>query len=440
MHLTGENVLVVLTTAPTGLGHIRVMDAIKDGLAPGVANVEIGVENMDANKIHALGSRIPLLIKITEFYQKNPIAERIVTSFYVSNLKRKKDEIVSEFASVAAEFPDRHAWVIISTHFALAYSILAAKKDLEENFGLTIFVCVVMSDDSPQRVWAVDGADLIFAPSEKTREGIIGHGIEKDKVKVVSYPISPRFTQKLSNEEFKKVSEQADPNSKVPLQISVPISGAAVQLPFYESLIKELTNGLFEFTVVGLSSGYTLGFFQRILALPRVQTSIGSTSVQTVKLYESIFYQPKRPLVEITKPSEQTFKALISPNQRGGVILLLTDPIGRQEYDNLEFLIRHKLIPDDNQQKRLEDILIGNNITEAELSQFHYDASHFRALRLPSDPVRASLFIKKLREKGILASMLSYIAEPKPELTSDGVKQIWEEINTYLENYNKENH
>ncbi|HEX6976829.1 MAG TPA: hypothetical protein VF185_00525 [Patescibacteria group bacterium] len=432
-----ESTLILFTAAPTGLGHIRVMDALKDGLYPGAKYETVGLGNVNAGKIHSLGSRIPFLTKLTEFYQTNPLAERFVSKFYLDYLKRQKGETLSYLSDVAKKHPDSKFWVVISTHYALAFSILSVKKEVKEKFGVDIMLCVVVTDDSPQRVWAVKGADIIFAPSTKTRDGLVKLGVDPAVVKVISFPVSPRLAQHLSNDELQGVIEQLDPEGSYPMQIEIPVSGAAVQLPYLETIIKTLAPEAFQFTVIGLSSSYTVGFFERITKLPHVQTSIGTTSKQTVELYESLFYQPIRPAVEITKPSEQTFKAILKPRERGGVILLLTAPVGRQEYDNLNFLQRHRLMPNKEEQKILEEVTNGRKLTDEEGAKLHYMASHWRAIQLPNDPLKAASFIKGLRKQRILASMLSYVSETSDELTSDGVKMIWDEINRRIASFNK---
>ncbi len=430
-----ESTLILFTAAPTGLGHIRVMDALKDGLYPGVKYETVGLGNVNAGKIHSLGSRIPFLTKITEFYQTNPLAEAVVSKFYLDYLRRQKKETLGYLTEVAQKHPENKFWVVISTHYALAFSILSVEKEVKEKFGVDIMLCVVVTDDSPQRVWAVKGADIIFVPSEKTRDGLIKLGIEPDRLKIVSFPVSPRLAQNLNNQELQGVIEQLDPIGSTPMQIEIPVSGAAVQLPYLETVIKTLAPGNFQFTVIGLSSPYTFGFFEKITKLPHVQTSIGTTNAQTVQLYESLFYQPIRPAVEITKPSEQAFKAILKPRERGGVILLLTQPVGRQEYDNLNFLQRHRLMPSKEEERILEEVVHGKELTSEEGAKLHYMASHWRAIQLPSDSLKTADFIKGLRSQRILASMLSYVPETSDELTSDGVKMIWDEINKKLAIY-----
>ena len=174
-------------------------------------------------------------------------------------------------------------------------------------------------------------------------------------------------------------------------------------------------------------------FFGKLRNNPNVQLAIGANAKQTVNYYESLFYQPFRPGVEITKPSEQAFKSILKPTERGGVILLLTNPVGRQEKDNLNFLLRHDLVPDQKHQEKLFSILLTNHIlTNNELSYWTYRASHWRGIRLPNDPADAARYIINLKKSGILLSMLSYVSHKKKELTSDGVKQIWQEIDAFL--------
>jgi hypothetical protein len=192
------------------------------------------------------------------------------------------------------------------------------------------------------------------------------------------------------------------------------------------AFIENLRDEKFIFTVVGGESIYTQDFFNKLRSYPKVQLMIGTNAKETVNYYESLFYQTIRPAVEITKPSEQIFKAILKPYQRGGVILLLTEPVGRQEKDNLSFLVRHDLLPDDKMQNELESLLLtsSNQLPTTYL----YRASHWRAIKLPKDPVKAALFTKRLKESGILLSMLSYVSESRAELTSNGVKQIWDTI------------
>ncbi len=429
--LKSDDNLLIFTTSPTGLGHLRVMDALIDGLPIGIRYEEIGIENIRANKIHALGSRIPILTKVTEFYQTNPIAEFIATIAIKNYIKSHSSEVVREFATLKAKYPDKKEYLVVSTHFNLAHAISFAKKELEEKLKIKIYLFVIVTDDSPQRIWAVKNADLIFTPSNSTRDKINNY-LRKKTARTISYPVSPRLAQELPQEEVDIFMTSVSPANTIPLQIVVPISGAAVQIDYLYNVIKELSLSNFQFTVIGQETPYTQNFFQKISRVAHVQSSIGFSARQTVTLYESIFYQPIRPAIEITKPSEQAFKILLNPKDRGGVIELLTYPIGRQEYDNLKFFIRHRLIPNDEEQRILEKHLVTQDLPYSLRNEILYKASHWRGIRLPSNPNKASEFIKALKKVGILSAMMSFVAEEKEELTQHGVAQVWSAIGEYF--------
>lgn len=417
-----KNTLFIFTTSPAGLGHIRVMDAIKEGRPTGITSIDIGITDIRANRIHDVGSRIKAFVKLTEFYQTNPIAERIVTAIYTQYLRRHTARITDRFTQIAKDYPLQKKWVVISTHFALAHSISAAKEILEKNLGIKIYLCVVVTDDSPQRVWRVVNSDITFVASIETRSKLASFfpKAKQDSVKVISFPISERLIQNLTLQEFQFIVDQLNPTKSTGTQIEIPISGAAVQLDFFSKFIENLCRENFEFTVIGQKSILTDNFFDGIRKLPRVQVSIGADSWQTVNFYESVFYQPKRPAIEITKPSEQAFKAILTPRQRGGVILLLTEAIGRQEYDNLEYLRRNGLMPNREQQKAL--------FFENDLAKWVEIAKTWRAIQIPNDPIKAAGFVRKLKASGIFYAMLSFTSKMNPGLSMNGVSEIWSEI------------
>ncbi|MCX8009225.1 MAG: hypothetical protein N3A54_06040, partial [Patescibacteria group bacterium] len=147
---------------------------------------------------------------------------------------------------------------------------------------------------------------------------------------------------------------------------------------------------------------------------------------QVVELYEEA-YQETVLLAEITKPSEQAFKAIISPHKRGGAILFFTEPVGRQEYDNLAFLRRHNLIPTEEENKKLYDVL---KIHKQQLPpEWSEQLSHWRALQLPNDPLQAATFIARLHQTAGFTSMIQCdIPKTSPELADTGTHQFWQTV------------
>jgi len=129
--------------------------------------------------------------------------------------------------------------------------------------------------------------------------------------------------------------------------------------------------------------------------------------------------------LEITKPSEQTYKALFTPKQTGGAILLLSHPIGKQEEDNLEFLRRNQLIPDDKQQELLINIA---SLNSTQISSLKKEAKKWRALILPDHSYQSAQYIINLKKYDVFQAMLAYKHSNKPEISDKGVQMFWESI------------
>lgn len=432
--LGSPETLIIFTTSPTGLGHIRVANALAEGLQPGVNHITIGLSDVNAGKIHALGSRIPFFQGLTEYVQNNRLPESIVTGLYAKYFSAHTTALINELEKARREHPEKKTYVIVSTHFSLAYPVAAIKESFQKRTGIRIINVLIVTDDSPQQIWAVDRADIIFVPSHSTAKTIKEYlpFYSKTVVETISFPVSPRLASRLSDDELLLRENQLDPKKGEDLHISVPVSGAAVQLGYLENVIKSLAQKEFVFTVIGQMTNYTASFFEAMKGVPHVQLSAGSTASETVKLYSSAFYQGLRPSVEITKPSEQAFKAILKPSERGGVILLLTAPIGRQERDNLDFLSRHSLLPEIEEQRILDDYLIHDIVSQEVKNNIFYKASHWRALKLPENPEKAAHYIKRAKDEGLLYTMLSYIPEVKTDLRSDGVAQVWTRISKML--------
>jgi len=130
---------------------------------------------------------------------------------------------------------------------------------------------------------------------------------------------------------------------------------------------------------------------------------------------------------------------LFYPRQRGGVILLFSRPVGRQEYDNLNFLRRHNLIPSLQETEYIwrlaNNFAEGNNIA---IDALNLKARNWRALELSDDPQESSNIISFLQDKGILNSRINFSPEEKlkrdvqDELKTDGVKIFWEKVAQFI--------
>lgn len=425
-----EDVMVVLSTSPAGLGHVRVTEALHGGLDERVRVEVLGLEDHSAQELHRLASRNRVLRAVMEFVQNNPLVEESFSALYRERLRRKGKEAYHRMVElVKRRRPKPKVLLIVSTHFGLGYQIAAIKNALAEEFKLCVVLAVVVTDDSPQKVWGVVGADFLFVPSLTTKETLERYMMRITRsvpeVFVVPYPVSEDFCQPLSNKAFSDRKLQVNPRFKEPLKIMIPISGAAVQLNYFEQMISTLEREkIADITVVSRESAYTKRFLSLCGEKRSVRVVAEIQDRDVVASYEKEYENTVFGL-EITKPSEQAFKALVTPKQRGGVILLFSDPVGRQENDNLAFLVRHDLLPSPFDREVLGRYLSTGDRRLIDAG-FLERAEHWRGLLLPSSGSEAGRAILKFKQCGIFSAMLDFSGYmDHPELRSDGVRRIW---------------
>jgi hypothetical protein len=355
---TSARDLAILTTSPAGLGHIRVMEALRQGLPLGVRVKVLGVEDAKMQALHRVTSINPYLRRMTEFIQHNPVVEGGFTRWYRGVLQKNPHLLAEEIIKTVRAEPNKPKRVIVvSTHFGSAHQLAAVKQEVEEELGVALVLAVVVTDDSPQQLWAVAGADVIFVPSQSTRselERILYRlSLAAPKMVVVPYPVSPLLAETLDATDVGRRIEQTKQVQREPFTVMIPISGAAVHLAFYKQFLVML-NQLMPFfgIVVARESKSTSTFLHWCRQFDNVTIYASNNDHEVVRLYEQA-YVDHVITAEVTKPSEQAFKVLLKPKARGGVVLLLAEPVGRQEEDNMLFLNRHHLMPDFHNQAKL---------------------------------------------------------------------------------------
>ncbi|KKT38302.1 MAG: hypothetical protein UW26_C0018G0001, partial [Candidatus Collierbacteria bacterium GW2011_GWF1_44_12] len=203
-----------------------------------------------------------------------------------------------------------------------------------------------------------------------------------------------------------------------PINVIVPISGAAVGLKYLTKFLLELdrSSKKFHFWIVAKRSDQTKRFLSTIGKLRWIQLITGRSDNETVGLYEKV-YRENLIHAEVTKPSEQAFKALIPPTMIGGSVLLFTEPIGRQEKDNIVFLKRHKLLVEDE------------DIKEKMTGESHYP----RGVLLPLDPKNAARCVLTCMDDEYFKKMtadFSYSPESmmSSEISERGTWLFWEQL------------
>ncbi|OGG20510.1 hypothetical protein A3D03_00625 [Candidatus Gottesmanbacteria bacterium RIFCSPHIGHO2_02_FULL_40_13] len=444
--LSRKSLVLVLAYAPTGLGHLRVTYALNNGLPEGVLPVLLGSQDDSLTYLHRLASSNTWGRKIQEIIQSPPV-ESIFIPLYRFFLKLHTEELYKKLLTILDQrITEPKSILVVSTHFGLGHQLVELKKRLAKERGVKMFVVVVVTDDTVQQIWYVNGADLTFVPSETTKKGMIEfaekHHLAKIPIVVSPYPVSPKSTKPISSEEFATRKKQVTEAQQTKIHMAIPISGAAVWLDFYTRLILGLHvySDRFLFHVVSKEAPYTYGFLKMILKYPFIRQYTSIHDREVINLYEDV-YRTNIISLEVTKPSEQAFKALINPDQSGGSLLLLSSPVGRQEYDNLAFLRRHFLLPSKEEKQLLWRLSLRKARLKDESNgiQLIQSAKSWRSVELPQNPLEAAFFIWWMLKEGIFSSMMECRTEVDVttrhgrELGFDGVQKIWNRVAQLIE-------
>lgn len=440
LHFSDPKLAIILAYAPAGLGHLRVTDALRHGLPEDAQPILLPAREESIRIIHRLTSVHPLLQRMMEWAQRGK-PELLFTRFYRRLLLSDAGQMEEQLYEIYKQRVDvPEALLIVASHFGIAHQVGKIKKHLENRIGARVILVVQVTDDSPQSIWYVPGADLICVPSEKTKDVLLGYGksshLQPVKIEVLPYPVSLHLGEELGSANRKFRQLQMKPESDVPIHVVIPVSGAAVGTNFATALTRELRrkSKRFRFHLVVKRSVFTDAFVRQMEQKEYVQTYTSHSDRQIVELYETAYTQAVIGF-EVTKPSEQAFKTLLCAKQRGGSVLLFSDPVGRQEHDNLSFMRRHLLIPTGEEQQLLFE-MAGNDqvLTKEQQDRLFPRAATWRGMRIPGDPKKAAQFVTWCLKIGIFAKMHECYSCPrgdelcKHELGSDGVIKFWIEV------------
>lgn len=438
--LTDPSLAVIFATSPTGLGHLRVTEALYKGLPPTVAPVLLGAQDPSVSAIYRFVSLNPLTRSMMEFLYASPLDKPLVyfgrrfLRLHPTLLYQQLKTILSERLVVPETV------LLVAPHAILGHQLAAIKEKVAEEMGVKIILVVQVTDDSSQPFWYVDEADLLVVPSEYTKEKLALYGqkagLPKIPIAVTAYPISPLFAEEISYSAYHSRFSQLDPEAKSTLHMSVPVSGAAVgtkQIHDYVvSLYCLMPRVLFH--MVSREAPYTKRFIEKVAELPFVHLHTSDHDRTTVLNYEHVFQEHPVSL-EITKPSEQSFKVLATPKERGGAILLFSTPVGGQEYDNLRFMRAHGFIPNKADTTALWKL--ARKGAKINGTGFLDKARGWRGIRLPASPREAAAFTYWCHQQKLFLAMMRYTRkDTDKENLPNGVEQFWQTVEELLNNKN----
>lgn len=417
--------LLVFTYAPAGLGHLRVTDALVDSRPRNHPYVMLGSYDRFITSFHRFFST-NLIAKWVFTVSQYGLFADFATAVYRGILILTSGQIYKQLKNIISENKNLDEMWVVATHFGMAHQIGAVKEKLEKDTGKKIRLIVQVTDDTSQHIWCIRGADLTFVPSHHTKK-LLQRYANRLRMnldfEVIPYPLCPILTKKVEGNDLRKeIYSQTEKH----INVSVPISGAAVGLSYISKLISSIVkrSKRFKFWVVVKKSVYTDVFLSTLSKLPEVELVTGRNDNEMISIYE-LLYQNNLMSIEITKPSEQAFKAILSPSYVGGSLMLFTSPVGRQEYENIDFLVRNDLMSRSNYD--------GNEESEKKINNYP------RAIRLPKDPDIAADFILWGLETGLFPAFSSknYKYSDKAlesgEVGPDGAYCFWKIVEKHFD-------
>jgi hypothetical protein len=428
---------LVFTYAPAGLGHLRVTDALYRGLPETANPALLGSKDKSIRLIHRITSINPFFRSGFEWFQSGPLAS-LSNRLYRASLRSNTRLVYEQLADLIEEKlePPKEV-LVIATHFGLAHKLAVAKEKLQKEERVRIFLSVIVTDATFQHIWYVDGADLIVVPSHLVKEQYDAYGRSLGssvRIEVLPYPLRPDLGQQLDAGEVASRTDQLDAASDEPIRIAIPISGAAVGMDYFLSLIRGLhgKSERFRFHIVSKDAPYTRDFLARLGQESWVDIQAAGIDREVVDAYDDL-YNAHVISLEVTKPSEQAFKALLGTDLRGGSILLFSEPVGKQESDNLDFLEQHFLVPSMQANTELWELAENHTAVDDDArARLLDEACSWRGVRIPKDPEKAANFIWWMLTTGVFSQMMACDKVPNPsdpypdELGPDGVIKFWE--------------
>lgn len=407
--------LLIFTYAPAGLGHLRVTDALAEAKPEDSAYVILGSMDRFVTWIHRFTSINPFG-KYLFLKSQYGVFEDIFTWIYSRFLVLTSGGVYRELKNIIDQNLRAEDIWVIATHFGMAHQIGAVKEKLMKETGKEIRLIVQVTDDTSQHIWCVKGADLTFVPSLFVKQNFENYAKSRKiefTAEVIPYPLDNSLTKKLPKQRSSRQKVFIEKTGKV--KIAIPISGAAVGLSYFSDLVTELLrlSYRFEFWILVKKTPFTELFIAKMSNMSGVNLMVGKNDIEMIELYE-LLYENNLIHIEITKPSEQAFKAILYPTANGGSIMLFTAPIGRQEEDNIKFLERHGLLSTDDER------------------------TVPRGIRIPSNPKEAAKLVNDSTKSGLFRRMTSpNFRFSKKSLASgevgpDGARLFWKKAQKHF--------
>jgi hypothetical protein len=133
----------MLTYAPAGLGHLRVVNSIAEGLPEGNNTpVLLGSSDKGIESIHKFISINPYARAVMEWVQRDA-PQAIFTRFYRNYLRASSRELYLQIIQAVNERLEKPKKIVfVCTHFGIAHKLSVIKKKIETELQVKAYVIV----------------------------------------------------------------------------------------------------------------------------------------------------------------------------------------------------------------------------------------------------------------------------------------------------------
>src|SRR5512143_236632 len=98
--LQREDVMLLFTTSPAGLGHVRVTEALRSGVPENVRSEVLGIKDNGIQFLHRISSTNRVLRQVVEFVQNSPGFEGVFTAIYRYLLRRRTGKVYARIVEL----------------------------------------------------------------------------------------------------------------------------------------------------------------------------------------------------------------------------------------------------------------------------------------------------------------------------------------------------
>ncbi len=285
------------------------------------------------------------MISMNFFNYVFPIIEKVVNSMYMGVIKtapiiwqvmydnprvirstsRIRKFVYKQVEKKVHSLMKKHNPDVVITTQAFPCEILSSYK---RQSGHQFKLFAVLTDYAPHSFWISPEVDFFVVASDDVRERMLKKGVDPDKIKVLGIPIDPRFAIPKAKQKIKRQLRVPD---DMPV---VLIMGGGQGIGPFKKVVKEIDKLERRFAIISIC-----GTNKRLYkSLQRLRPKLRHTMINFAYV-DNVDELMEASDVIITKAGGLT----VSEAMAKGLPMIIMNSLPGQEYNNLRFLLKHRI-------------------------------------------------------------------------------------------------